>query len=174
MDYWSQNAFDELRKCLVSSPILAYPDYERRFILDTDASDVGIGAVQSQVSGCGPCGSECVIAYASRSLTRPEQRYCVTRKELLAVVEFVHHFRHYLLGREFTLRTDHGCRLWSGYRISKNRKVNWLAGWRDSRSITSLLFIVKDCVIVTLKLFPVFHAGSAVERNMTKQRTPPS
>ena len=45
-------------------------------------------------------------ADASRSLTRPEQRYCVTRKELLAVVEFVHHFRQYLLGREFTLRTD--------------------------------------------------------------------
>ena len=71
-----QNAFDELRKRLVSSPVLAYPDYERRFILDTDASDVGIGAVLSQVSDR---GSERVIAYASRSLTRPEQRYCVTR-----------------------------------------------------------------------------------------------
>ena len=104
-----QNAFDELRKRLVSSPVLAYPDYERRFILDTDASDVGIGAVLSQVSDC---GSERVIAYASRSLTRPEQRYCVTRKELLAVVEFVHHFRQYLLGREFTLRTDHGSLVW--------------------------------------------------------------
>eukprot|EP00731_Ephydatia_muelleri_P017953 Em0010g1051a len=68
-----QNAFDELRKRLVSSPVLAYPDYERRFILDTDASDVGIGAVLSQVSDC---GSERVIAYASRSLTRPEQRQC--------------------------------------------------------------------------------------------------
>ena len=96
-------------------PILAYPDYERHFILDTDASDVGIGAVLSQVSGC---GSECVIAYASRSLTRPEQRYCVTRKELLAIVEFVHHFRHYLLGRKFTLRTDHGSLVWL--------RVNWL------------------------------------------------
>eukprot|EP00731_Ephydatia_muelleri_P034875 Em0083g2a len=85
-----QNAFDELRKRLVSSPVLAYPDYERRFILDTDASDVGIGAVLSQVSDC---GSERVIAYASRSLTRPEQR-------------------QYLLGREFTLRTDHGSLVW--------------------------------------------------------------
>ena len=86
------HAFDELRKRLVSSPVLAYPDYERRFILDTDASDVGIGAVLSQVSDC---GSERVIAYASRSLTRPEQRYCVTRKELLAVVEFVHHMIYF-------------------------------------------------------------------------------
>ena len=64
-----QNAFDELRKCLVSSSISAYPDYNRRFILDTDASDTGIGAVLSQISDE---GSERVIAYASRSLSRPE------------------------------------------------------------------------------------------------------
>eukprot|EP00731_Ephydatia_muelleri_P020755 Em0013g482a len=70
---------------------LAYPDC---FVLDTDASDVGIGAVLSQPS---EDGSERVIAYASRSLTRQEQIYCVTRRELLAVVEFTHHFRPYLL-----------------------------------------------------------------------------
>ena len=85
---------------MVSSPVLAYRDYQRRFILDTNASDVGIGAVLSHVSDC---SLEHVIAYASRLLARPEQRYCVTRKELLAVVEFVHHFRQYLVGREFTL-----------------------------------------------------------------------
>ena len=82
-----------------------YPGYSRRFVLDTDASEVGIGAVLSQISYD---GSEVVVAYASRSLSRPEQRYCVTRKELLAVVVFVQHFRQYLLGREFTLRTNHG------------------------------------------------------------------
>ena len=65
-----------------------------------DASDTGIGAVLSQISDK---GSERVIAYASFSLSRPEQRYCVTHKELLAVVSFVQHFRQYLLGREFTL-----------------------------------------------------------------------
>ena len=73
---------------------------------------------QNVLSPMRACGSECVIAYASRSLTRPEQRYCVTRKELLAIVEFVHHFRHYLLGRKFTLRTDHGSLVWLW--------VNWL------------------------------------------------
>ena len=120
----AKNAFDELRKRLVSSPVLAYPDYERRFILDTDASDVGIGAVLSQVSDC---GSERVIAYASRSLTRPEQRYCVTRKELLAVVEFVHHFRQYLLGREFTLRTDHGSLVWiRNFKEPEGQLARWL------------------------------------------------
>eukprot|EP00731_Ephydatia_muelleri_P000886 Em0001g886a len=100
-----QNAFDELRKRLVSSPVLAYPDYERRFILDTDASDVGIGAVLSQVSDC---GSERVIAYASRSLTRPEQR-------------------QYLLGREFTLRTDHGSLVWiRNFKEPEGQLARWL------------------------------------------------
>ena len=119
-----QNAFDELRKCLVSSPILAYPDYNRRFILDTDASDTGIGAVLSQISDE---GSERVIAYASRSLSRPEQRYCVTRKELLAVVSFVQQFRQYLLGREFTLRTNHGSLVWiRNFKEPEGQLARWL------------------------------------------------
>ena len=119
-----QSAFDELRKCLVSSPVLAYPDYNRQFILDTDASDTGIGAVLSQISDQ---GSERVIAYASRSLTRPEQRYCVTRKELLAVVSFVQHFRQYLLGREFTLRTDHASLVWiRNFKEPEGQLARWL------------------------------------------------
>ena len=79
-----------------------FPNYSKQFILDTDASLSGIGAVLSQ---CQEDGCECVIAYASRSLSRQEQQYCVTRRELLAIVEFVHHFCHYLLGKEWT---DHG------------------------------------------------------------------
>ena len=58
-----QTAFEEIRHRLVTAPILAFPDYEREFILDTDASDTGIGAVLSQVQ---EDGSERVIAYASR------------------------------------------------------------------------------------------------------------
>ena len=56
-----QSAFDELRRCLVFSPVLAYPYYSNFFVLDTDASDVGLGAVLSQPS---EDGSERVIAYA--------------------------------------------------------------------------------------------------------------
>ena len=72
-------------------------------------------------------GSEVVTAYASRSLSRPERRYCVTRKELLAVVEFVHHFRHYLLGREFTLRTDHNSLVWvRNFKEPEGQLARWL------------------------------------------------
>jgi hypothetical protein len=104
---WStecQTAFDKLRDCLCSSPILCYPDFSRPFLLDTDASDSGIGAVLSQLDE----GRERVVAYASRLLSKPERQYCVTRRELLAVVVFTRHFRPFLLGSKFTLRTDHG------------------------------------------------------------------
>ena len=124
---WSpscQQAFEELRNCLITAPILVYPDYTKPFVLDTDASDVGIGAVLSQVYDD---GTEHVIAYGSRSLSRQEQKYCVTRKELLAVVEFSQHFRAYLLGRQFTLRTDHGSLVWlQNFKEPEGQLARWL------------------------------------------------
>ena len=71
-----QEAFEELRRRLVSSPILAFPDFTRPFILDTDASDYGVGGVLSQIQDD---GRERVIAYGSRVLSKAERRYCVTR-----------------------------------------------------------------------------------------------
>ena len=87
-----QEAFDCLKNHLISPPVLALPDWSQPFLLDTDASDTDIGGVLSQVQD----GRECVIAYASRSLTEAERNYCVTRRELLAVVTFLQHFRPYL------------------------------------------------------------------------------
>ena len=104
-----QQAFDLLKHKLTSAPVLAHPYYSLSFILDTDASDVGIGAVLSQRH---PDGKEHVIAYHSRALTKSERRYSVTRREFLAVVTFCRQFRPYLLGRHFTLRTDHGSLQW--------------------------------------------------------------
>ena len=90
---WSdecQSAFEALRQLLTSAPVLAYPNFSRQFILDTDASDVGIGAVLSQMDdeGC-----EHVVAYGSCLLTKAEHQYCVTRRELLAIVTFTGQFR---------------------------------------------------------------------------------
>ena len=118
-----QDAFNHLRKCLVTAPILAFPGFSKKFILDTDASDCGIGAVLAQVQDD---GSESVIAYASRSLSRQEQRYC----ELLAVINFIHLF---LLGQPFTLRTDHGSLVWITLR---NQKANLPVGWKDCKNTT--------------------------------------
>ena len=103
---WSedcQKAFDILKDQLTNAPVMAHPSPDGMFILDTDASDYGIGAVLSQIQD----GEEHVIAYASRTLNKVERRYCVTRKELLAIVYFMKYFRHYLLGNEFLIRSDH-------------------------------------------------------------------
>nr|XP_061825306.1 uncharacterized protein LOC133612154 [Nerophis lumbriciformis] len=108
---WSEEcqvAFDDLKSRLITAPILGYPLDQGDMILDTDASDVGIGAVLSQFQQ----GVERVLAYGSRKLSKTEQNYCTTRRELLAVVDFTSHFRQYLLGRRFTVRTDHSSLRW--------------------------------------------------------------
>ena len=85
----SGEAFVTLKRALISAPILAFPDFNRDFILDTDASTDGLGAVLSQQSAEG----EKVIAYASRTLTKAERQYCTTRKEMLALVWGIRQFR---------------------------------------------------------------------------------
>lgn len=102
-------AFELLKERLVSAPILGYPNVNGgEFILDTDASNDAIGAVLSQKQD----GREVVICYGSRVLSNSEKNYCVTRKEMLAVVYSIKQFKHYLLRREFLLRTDHGSLVW--------------------------------------------------------------
>ncbi|KII75178.1 Transposon Ty3-G Gag-Pol polyprotein [Thelohanellus kitauei] len=100
-----QEAFDYLKEALTSPPILAYPDVSKRFLLDTDASGDTIGAVLSQESNEG----ERVIAYASRNLSKTERNYSITKKELLALVWATKHFKAYLYGQRFMIRTDHKC-----------------------------------------------------------------
>ena len=108
---WSSDcdqAFEKLKTCLVNTPILVYPDLTKPLILDTDASGVGIGAVLSQKQG----DKERVVAYYSRVLTKSERNYCVTRDELLAVIDSIKHFHTYLYGTKFVIRTDHGSLRW--------------------------------------------------------------
>ena len=109
---WSaacDESFRKLKEALVSSDVMGYPLNEGgEFILDTDASDVALGAVLSQIQD----GRERVIAYASRAMAKAEKNYCVTEKELLAVRYFIEYFRQYLLGRKFLVRTDHQALVW--------------------------------------------------------------
>ena len=97
-----------LKQALLSPPVLTLPNDIDTFILDTDAAEGSIGCVLSQLQD----GQERVVAYAGRTLNRNEQNYCVTRKELLAIVHFTKHFRQYLLGRQFVIRTDHAALSW--------------------------------------------------------------
>ena len=118
-----EEAFYALKQCLTTSPVLAYPNNSGKFILDTDASSYGIGAVLSQEQD----GKERVIAYASRTQSKTERNYCVTRKELLAVVFFVKKFRPYLYGRRFLIRTDHGSLRWLlNFKNPEGQVARWI------------------------------------------------
>ena len=98
-----QYAFDKLKLALTTNPTLAPPDYDRPFLLQTDASDRGIGVVLSQDYD----GKEHPVAYHSRKLLPRERRYAATDKESLAVVSACKHFLPYLIRRRFTVITDH-------------------------------------------------------------------
>ena len=78
-------------------------DFRKEFILETDASNTGVGAILSQALE----GEEAPIAYASRALTSAEKNYSITEKEMLAAPWAMEHFEYYLYGREFQIRSDH-------------------------------------------------------------------
>ena len=107
---WSkecQEGFDKLKEALTTAPILAYPDYSKPFLLETDASLRGLGTVLSQKSDD---DTVMVIAYASRSL-RPGEKsmrdYSSTKIEFLALKWSVcEKFKDYLLGLKFMVYTD--------------------------------------------------------------------
>ena len=120
-----ENAFQKLKNALTVAPILGYPsaDPEDLFILDTDASNCHIGAVLSQKQN----GQEKVISFGSKVLNKAERNYCVTRRELLAVVFFILHYKHYLIGRRFLLRTDHGALTWLfKFKSPEGQVARWL------------------------------------------------
>ena len=99
-----QETFDKLRKLLTSAPVLVYPDFRVPFILETDASIAGLGAVLAQKQADGLVRP---IAYASRTLQDHEKRYGITELEGLGVVWAVKHFRPYLYGHHCDIYTDH-------------------------------------------------------------------
>ncbi|GFV58535.1 retrovirus-related Pol polyprotein from transposon 17.6 [Trichonephila clavipes] len=117
------NAFNKIKDALTSAPILAYPEIGKQFILDTDASHESIGALLSQEID----GQERVIAYFSKCLSKPERNYCVTRKELLAIVKAVEHFHPYLYSLRFLLQTDHASFTWLlNFKNSEGPIARWI------------------------------------------------
>ena len=108
---WTEScadAFDKLKRALVSAPILAYPNFKEEFLLFVDASSTGIGFTLAQKQD----GKEVVIAYNGRGLNPAEKNYSTTEREALALVEGIKKFQPYLFGRKFTVITDHSSLRW--------------------------------------------------------------
>ena len=96
------------------------PDPSKTFVLQTDASDFGVGAVLSQGEDERP------IAYYSRKLLDGERRYSVVEKECLAVVLGIKAFNVYLAGKPFVLQTDHKALRWlHNFRDKNSRLTRW-------------------------------------------------
>lgn len=98
----AEHALDELKSVLTSSPVLANPQYDRPFIVETDASQLAVGAALLQEHTDG----KRIIAYFSKKLTSTQRKYAATEKECLAVLLAIEHFRHYVEGTNFTVITD--------------------------------------------------------------------
>ena len=123
-----ESAFLALRERLISSPIVAYPDFDKPFVLTTDASAQAIGAVLSQEHD----GIERVVAYYSAALTPTAQRYGAYDREFLAIVSAIRKFKHYLMGTSFTIVTDHKPLVdlrtssYEKVRDPHNRRARWM------------------------------------------------
>lgn len=100
----SNNTYNHLINEIQKITYRSLPDLNKDFILTTDASNNAYGSVLSQINDE---GKERMIATFSKKMDVHQMNYSVTDKELLAAVKSMEHFKHYLLGRSFLLRTDH-------------------------------------------------------------------
>jgi hypothetical protein len=118
---------NRLKLALTTPPLLSYPNQDFVQVLTSDASGRGLGAILSQYHPDDP-SAETVIAYASRTLRGPELNYAATHLEALGVVWAVSHFRHFVAGRHFKLRTDHSALVFIFNKTAASPKVmRWCA-----------------------------------------------
>ena len=112
---WSerqQSRFEALKSALFSKQVLTYPNFDSPFILTTDASNIAVAAILSQVQ----YGVERPIRYASRQMNSAEQNYSASEDEMVAVTWGTRQFRCYLFGKHFVLRTDHATLVYAQFR----------------------------------------------------------
>lgn len=95
----TQAAFNQLKQALIHAPVLGIPDFTKQFVLETDASEVGFGAVLLQDSH--------PIAYLSKAVCPKNQALSTYEKECMAIILAVEKWRPYLQNAEFLIRTDH-------------------------------------------------------------------
>lgn len=105
----AQAAFDKLKSCLTSAPVLSHPDFSKPFVIQCDASKTGVGGVLYQLD---ENGEEHPIAFMSKKLNAAQRNYCVTEQECLAVVLSLQKFRGYVEGMNFKVVTDHASLKW--------------------------------------------------------------
>jgi len=117
-----ETAFKLLKNLLVNAPILKFPDFKRKFKIQTDACDAGLGAVLAQED---ENGKEYVIMFASRTLSDAEKKWSTREKEALGVIWACELFRPYVVGQQFVVETDHESLKW----IMNSKHGGRIARW---------------------------------------------
>ena len=118
-----ESSFQRLKDALTSAPVLKLPDFSQPFIVRTDASDIGIGAVLMQDDE----GRLRPVCFESRKLKSTEINYKVREKELLAIVYALTKWRHYLEGNFFTVITDHeSLKFIQTQKVLSGRQARWM------------------------------------------------
>lgn len=121
--HWNEAAslaFQTLKQAVTSTPVLSLPDFSLTFIIECDASSSGIGAVLQQ--------NNRPIAYFSRVLASHHQKLPAYEKELIGLAKAITHWRPYLWGRSFVVRTDHySLKYFLDQRITTSPQQHWLS-----------------------------------------------
>ncbi|KAK3561480.1 hypothetical protein QTP86_003902 [Hemibagrus guttatus] len=117
----TEQAFQQLKMVLTSHPVLQNPDFNLHFILHTDTSETWLRAILSQVFG-----KEHPVLYTLRKLTPAQKNYAAVEREALVIKWAVKDLCYYLVGRHFTLVTDHApLQLMAKAKNSNARVTQW-------------------------------------------------
>lgn len=140
-----QEDFECLKDCLTTPPVLAYPRFDKPFVLHTDASGQGLGAVLEQEQEDGQLH---LVAYASQAISKHEANYGITDLEALGVVWAAKYFRAYLFGHHSSVFTDHAplrallkakhqsgkMALWAGLIAELNLDIQYRPGRKNANA----------------------------------------
>jgi hypothetical protein len=143
---WSEEqvaAFEKLKSLIANATTLAYPDFSKRFVVRTDASDEGLSAVLSQDYN----GVDRPISFASRTLSAQEKHYFAQEKECCAILFGLKRFEPYIDGQEFDLQTDNQALIWLNSMRDVNSKfMRWSLRIQDFQPVITHIAGTKNVV----------------------------
>lgn len=105
----AQSAFERLKECLTTAPVLTHPDFSKPFVIQCDASKTGVGGVLYQLDDN---GQERPVAFTSKKFNSAQRNYSVTEQECFAAKHCLAKFRGYVEGMQFKIITDHASLKW--------------------------------------------------------------